>query len=269
MNKATPVSIELRASALAALIQSDLSQKLATVRALSPVLIDTEKQLSPNAPLPGRPERPALVSPRAVKVRSPATREGRAALLHAIAHIEFNAINLALDIIWRFPQQPKAFYQDWLRVAKEEVYHFSLIHAHLQSLGYRYGDFPAHNGLWEMCEKTKDHLLARLALVPRTLEARGLDVNPAMQAKLAQAGDFTAVAILNIILRDEVGHVAIGNRWYKALCQDQDPVQIYTQLLAQYQAPLPRGPFNIADRQRAGFSPEEIQWLQSLETSYV
>ena len=155
---------------------------------------------------------------REVPRRSPFTPEGRAALLHAIAHIEFNAINLALDAAWRFAGMPRAYYLDWLRVAREEALHFRLLREHLRSLGHDYGDFDAHDGLWAMAEKTRDDVLARMALVPRTLEARGLDATPPMQAKLRRAGDARAVEILDIILRDEIGHVAIGNRWYRWLC---------------------------------------------------
>jgi len=191
------------------------------------------------------------------------TTEGRAALIHALAHIEFNAINLALDAIWRFSGMPHEYYLDWLHVATEEALHFSLLDAHLQTLGYRYGDFPAHNGLWEMAEKTADDVLARIALVPRTLEARGLDASPPLRAKLAQAGDQAAAEILDIILRDEIGHVAIGNRWYNWLCAMRgfDPVSTYALLAAQYKAPALRGPFNLDARRAAGFSETELAAL--------
>jgi uncharacterized ferritin-like protein (DUF455 family) len=169
--------------------------------------IDAAATLSEPTDLPGRPARPALVSPANVPRRSLHTAQGRAALLHAVAHIECNAINLALDAIWRFERLPDACYRDWLRVASEEAHHFSLLAEHLATLGHAYGDFDAHDGLWSMVEKTKHDIVARMALVPRTLEARGLDATPPMQAKLAQAGDARAVEILGVILRDEVGHV--------------------------------------------------------------
>ncbi|WP_413230787.1 ferritin-like domain-containing protein [Pelistega ratti] len=260
--------MNFREQALFALQQTDIAQKSQLVRDISlethPLL--PEQIITNTLPLPGRPDRPELVDPRSVKVRSVGSEQGRAALLHAIAHIEFNAINLALDIIWRFPHMPPQFYTDWLRVAKEEVYHFTLIHEHLNQLGFQYGDFSAHSGLWDMSEKIQNDLIARLALVPRTLEARGLDVNPAMQEKFKQIGDTKAVEILSIILRDEIGHVEIGNRWYKYMCQEQhlDPIQYYTELLIRYHANKPKGPFNIADRIKAGFTQEEIDWLQSL-----
>ena len=150
--------------------------------------------------------------------RSPFTPDGLATLLHAVTHIEFNAINLALDAIWRFADMPHAYYRDWALVACEEAKHFSLLQAHLGSMGYAYGDFAGHTGLWDMTAKTADDVLARMALVPRTLEARGLDATPPMQAKLRKVGTpdaLRAVAILDIILHDEVGHVAIGNHWYR------------------------------------------------------
>jgi uncharacterized ferritin-like protein (DUF455 family) len=198
-----------------------------------------------------------------VPTRSPFTLEGRAALLHAIAHIEFNAINLALDAAWRFAGMPDAFYRDWLRVASEEALHFSLLREHLQSLGFDYGDFDAHDGLWLMTQRTAHDVTARMALVPRTLEARGLDATPPLQQKFARAGDTRAVEILAVILRDEVGHVAIGNRWYRWLCDrdGHDPLRLYGELAERYQAPRLRPPFNRAARAAAGFTEDEIDAL--------
>jgi uncharacterized ferritin-like protein (DUF455 family) len=213
--------------------------------------------------LPGRPERPALVSATEVPSRSPFTTEGRAALIHAICHIEFNAINLALDAVWRFPGMPLAFYTDWLRVAAEEAKHFGLLHTHLQSLGADYGDSVAHDGLWSMCAKTAHDIVARMALVPRTLEARGLDATPLIQDKLRRAGDPRAVEILDIILRDEVGHVAIGNRWYHRLCAERglDAIALYPELVQRFEAPRLRPPFNDAARRAAGFTEAELAYL--------
>ena len=181
--------------------------------------------------------------------------QGRAVLLHALAHIEFNAINLALDAVWRFAGMPAAFYTDWLKVAAEEAYHFSLLAARLAEYGHAYGDFPAHDGLWDMCERTRGDVLARMALVPRTLEARGLDASPPIRARLQQAGDQASAAILDVILRDEIGHVLIGNRWFRHLCDASglDPHETYTRLADQYHAPKLRGPFNFEARRDAGF----------------
>ena len=213
--------------------------------------------------LPGHPERPLLVPAREVPSRTPFTLEGRAALLHAICHIEFNAINLALDAIWRFPNMPESFYLDWARVAAEEALHFSLLRDHLRSLGHDYGDFNAHDSLWHMCEKTSGDILARMALVPRTLEARGLDATPLIQAKLARAGDSRAVEILDIILRDEIGHVSVGNHWFHHLCAERglDAVQVYPGLVKQYEAPKLKPPYNEAARRAAGFTEAEMAFL--------
>jgi uncharacterized ferritin-like protein (DUF455 family) len=214
--------------------------------------------------IPGKPDQPELVPPLAVKRRAMHTVEGRAIAIHALAHIEFNAINLALDAIWRFPDMPPAYYQDWLTVAMEESYHFSLLNHHLHSLGYQYGDFPAHNSLWEMVEKTKDDVLARMALVPRTMEARGLDAVPVVKDRFMQAKDLEMVKILEIILTDEIGHVEIGNRWFNYLCDLRalNPIDVFQQLCLQYKAPTLKGPFNIPARLLAGFTEIELQVLQ-------
>ena len=257
--------MELRAAALRVLSLPDPVAKVAAVQALVAAAqpVDTLALLAPDTPLPGRPPRPVLVAPARLAQRSPFTSEGRAALLHAVAHIEFNAINLALDAVWRFPGLPEAYYRDWLRVAGEEAHHFSLLAEHLATLGHAYGDFDAHDGLWEMVQKTSNDALARMALVPRTLEARGLDATPPMQARLRKAGDERAVAILDVILRDEVGHVAIGNRWFRWLCERDglDPVAAYAEFAARHGAPRLRGPFNVEARAAAGFTHDEIARL--------
>jgi uncharacterized ferritin-like protein (DUF455 family) len=261
---------ELRARALKCLIEPDPATKVAAVYAMSAAsqegacLPDPQAALASSAAIPGRPEKPDLVPPLQVGRRAMNTPEGRAMLIHALAHIEFNAINLALDAIWRFPDLPAKYYTDWLQVAREEAYHFSLLQEHLQRLGYSYGEFLAHDSLWEMVAKTSDDVLARMALVPRTLEARGLDANPPLRAKLAQAGDKEAAAILEIILRDEIGHVEIGNRWYGFLCRQRglELIPAYADLARQYNAPTPRGPFNLEARRQAGFTEEELLALQ-------
>lgn len=219
------------------------------------------------AGLPGRPDRPELVEPRRLGRRSMQSPEGRAVLLHALAHIEFNAINLALDAVWRFSGMPAAFYSDWLKVAAEEAHHFSLLTARLAEFGHAYGDFAAHDGLWDMCDRTRGDVLARMALVPRTLEARGLDASPPIRARLQQAGDHASAAILDVILRDEIGHVLIGNRWFRFLCDQQglDPHETYARLAAQYHAPKLRGPFNFEARRDAGFDEAELAALAGLD----
>jgi uncharacterized ferritin-like protein (DUF455 family) len=256
-----------RRLALAALCLRDPAEKATQTRALFASLdlaaIDPFETFVAPATLPGRPTLPRLVPPKSVPMRSPATLEGRAALLHAVTHIEFNAINLALDAVWRFGAMPRNFYSDWLRVASEEALHFTLLRDHLLTLGFDYGQFDAHDGLWAMTQRTAHDVTARMALVPRTLEARGLDAAPPMQAKLRQAGDLRAVEILGVILRDEVGHVAIGNHWYRWLCarDGHDPVALYSELATRYQAPRLRPPFNHAARLAAGFTEAEIALL--------
>jgi uncharacterized ferritin-like protein (DUF455 family) len=256
-----------RRLALEVLREPDPLRKAAQARelfaALDPSAIDADDAIACETALPGRPARPRLVPPKDVPSRSPFTTEGRAALLHAIAHIEFNAINLALDAIWRFAGMPREFYRDWLQVASEEALHFTLLREHLRTLGHDYGSFDAHDGLWLMTERTAHDIVARMALVPRTLEARGLDATPPLQAKLARCGDARAVEILGVILRDEVGHVAIGNQWYRWLCErdELDAETLYPELARRYEAPRLRGPFNVSARRAAGFSDAEIAKL--------
>jgi len=259
-----------RARALEVLTLADPAEKALQTRALFESLaaeaIDPHTVLSDPGGLPGRPVRPRLRPARDVPSRSPFTIEGRAALIHSIAHIEFNAINLALDAVWRFAGMPAAFYTDWLKVAAEEAYHFSLLSARLADYGHAYGDFPAHDGLWDMCERTRGDVLARMALVPRTLEARGLDASPPIRARLQQAGDDASASILDVILRDEIGHVLIGNRWFRHLCDEGglDPHTTYTRLADQYHAPKLRGPFNFEARRDAGFDDAELAELAAL-----
>lgn len=261
--------MELRHLALQALCSAEPGTKVALAAALQAQA--AQLPLSPTAPvpaqaLPGRPPRPLLVHPARVPRRSPAKPEGLAALLHAIAHIEFNAINLALDAAWRFEGLPREFHLDWVRVAAEEARHFTLLAQQLADLGFAYGDFEAHDGLWAMCAKTADDVVARMALVPRTLEARGLDATPQIQQKLRQVGSpdtLRSVAILDVILRDEVGHVAIGNHWYRYVCDRAglDPIAHYPVLAERYAAPRLYPPFNEEARRRAGFTAEELAWL--------
>lgn len=219
--------------------------------------------------IPGRPEKPALVDPRQVPKRSMNTIDGRIILAHAIAHIEFNAINLALDAAYRFRQMPEAYYSDWLKVAKEEAYHFTLVNNYLKKHDHRYGDYQAHNGLWEMALKTDKSVLERMALVPRVLEARGLDVTPGMIDKLTKAGDIELVDCLKIIHQEEIGHVAIGSHWFRYSCDQQgvDARAIFIKLLKQHMKSSIRGPYDEWSRLQAGFTEDEISDLKSLEVS--
>ncbi len=260
----------LRERALELLLITDADAKAARTQALEldgPVGAQTV--LSEPAGVPGRPPKPPLVPHTQLKRASLSTRLGHAALLHAVAHIEFNAINLALDAVWRFAGLPDAYYRDWAQVAREEAYHFGLMRDHLATLGHAYGDFPAHDALWRMTERTSGDVLARMALVPRTLEARGLDASPPMQAKLRGIGDLRGVQVLEIILRDEIGHVAVGNRWYRWLCERAglDPVAHYDVLARRHDAPRLHPPFNDAARRLAGFSSEELAALRGAPES--
>ena len=261
---------ELRQAALKILATPDASDKVSQVFCLfddywqQSVSIDTAAILDDHGLiLPGRPTRPDLIPPLQVPKRKMDSIEGRASLLHSLAHIEFNAINLALDAIWRFQEMPEQYYVDWLRVAKEEAYHFTLVNNYIQSFGFAYGDFSAHNGLWEMVERTKDAVIARMALVPRTMEARGLDAVPLIRDRFQQIREIGAVDILDIILRDEIGHVAIGNYWFNYLCERDhlSPIATYRVLAEKYRAPKLKRPFNFEARKQAGFSDEELSQL--------
>ena len=217
----------------------------------------------------GRPARPKLVAPRALPQRGLGSDEGRAAFVHAIAHIEFNAINLAWDAVWRFDGMPEAFYADWVRVADDEARHFALLSERLAELGHRYGDFDAHDGLWDMARKTAHSCLERMALVPRVLEARGLDVTPAMIERLRGVGDVRTIAILELILREEVAHVAAGSHWFRWCCARDgvDPATTFDALIALHARGSLRGPFNRVARVAAGFDAGELDLLDRLAGS--
>lgn len=261
---------ELRQSALELLASPDPQLKVSGIRQLfdayhaGQVLLNVDLDLdSGMLCIPGRPQKPDLVPPLEVPKRAMNTDQGRASLIHSLAHIEFNAMNLALDAIWRFKGMPASYYEDWLKVTKEEAYHFSLLEAYLKQMGYIYGDFLAHNSLWEMVERTTDAVIARMALVPRTMEARGLDAVPMIRERFKQIKDVQAVEILEIILKDEIGHVLIGNKWFNFLCEKNNlsAITTYKELARKYRAPVLRGPFNLEGRKQAGFTNEELDLL--------
>ncbi len=267
--------ISWRLLALQALQSQSIDQKVHLARELSAhsatfLIADSEinEALNASESLPGQPRQPALMQHLDVPQISIFTPLGLAGLVHSVCHIEFNAINLALDAVWRFAGMPPQYYADWIKVAAEEAQHFSLLRTQLQSMGFDYGDFPAHTGLWDMTQRTQGDIVARMALVPRTLEARGLDATPPLQAKLRKVGSPDAlkiIAILEIILRDEIGHVAIGNHWYRWLCAEQnlEPVAHFRQLCEQHAAPRIRAPINQEARRLAGFTDDEIAELLS------
>ncbi|MCX7102684.1 MAG: ferritin-like domain-containing protein [Methylobacter sp.] len=212
------------------------------------------------------PTRPELLPPRQMPRRKLTTEAGVKAFFHAIAHVEFVAIYLAWDILYRFRDMPEQFYQDWLRVADEEAQHFELIRTHLRGMQVEYGDLPAHSGLWDHAKDTADDLPDRLALVPRCMEARGLDVTPALIEKFKLLGDEASVAILTRILTDEVGHVELGSFWFKSVCKERgfEAEQKYRELIDEYYVGgKPKGPFNRELRKTAGFSDAEIDWLEA------
>ena len=247
----------------AALVETDPQKKCALTAALHPLPGEFERPAIQPAELvgvPGRPERPELVHPRDVIHRGLGTQQGRAAMVHAVAHIEFNAINLALDAALRFREMPCDYHRDWISVAQDEARHFGMLSGRLGELGYRYGDFSAHNGLWEAAEKTSHDVLARMALVPRVLEARGLDVTPGIIHRLVEIGDAETASVLRIILDEEVRHVAIGTRWFRWLCAKRglEPNGTFKQLLAEHGMRI-RLPLNRAARAAAGFDEAELE----------
>jgi uncharacterized ferritin-like protein (DUF455 family) len=245
--------------------------KVAQTFATAEAFARSELSIDDNAPLPepitmpGRPERPKLVHPRELPRRGFGSDEGRAAFIHSIAHIEFNAIDLAWDAVYRFRGMPREYYADWVAVANDEARHFVMLRERLRDFGRDYGDYDAHNGLWEMAEKTAHSALERMALVPRVLEARGLDVTPGMIDKLRALGDSKTVGILETILREEIGHVAAGSRWFRWHCEREgvEPESTFRRLLAEYGRGVLYGPFNLDARSAAGFSEEELRALHS------
>ncbi|MDR6991413.1 ferritin-like domain-containing protein [Luteimonas sp. 3794] len=273
MNKAVVAdAADLFAAARHCLDARDPDDKIALTGAYARRFKDGALPLDARAPapepigMPGRPERPKLVHPRELPRRGLGSEEGRAAFIHAIAHIELNAIDLGWDAVYRFRDLPADYYADWVSVAADEARHFVLLRDRLRDLGFDYGDFDAHNGLWEMCEKTAHDGMARMALVPRVLEARGLDVTPGMIVKLRSLGDHETVGVFEVILREEVAHVAAGSRWFRWFCERRgvQPESTFRDLLSEYARAVLHGPFNIDARAAAGFSAEELAALHAI-----
>lgn len=255
------------------IMYNDIQKKCQTCNELYQILLNNKHSLDftpldviMSIPVPGRPKKPDLVHPFDVPKRRIGSPDGHAGLIHALAHIEFNAINLALDACYRFQNMPSEYYQNWLQVAAEESYHFTMLNEHLHELGFSYGSFAAHNGLWSMALKTENNLLARMALVPRTLEARGIDAIPEMQQKLQTIKDTRAIEILDIIHQDEIKHVLFGDKWFKYECAKHslNAETEFFRLFDEYDAPKIRGSFNRLDRKKAGFSDFELDKLQIL-----
>ncbi|RIX41947.1 MAG: DUF455 family protein [Rhodocyclales bacterium GT-UBC] len=266
------MSTSLFVALAAALAASDIDTKISLTERLASDWLAGKLDCRHPAPVAlscGRPEQPELVQPKEVEQRNPKTPEGRARLLHAIVHIEFTAINLALDHAARFRNMPEQYYADWIAVAAEEAMHFELLRQRLRSLDHDYGDFPAHAGLWEMAEKTSGDVLVRMALVPRLLEARGLDATPPIQRRLEACGDHESAQALDVILRDEIGHVGLGDRWFRHLCAERQlpAEETYRQLLDGFNAPWPQASMNTEARLAAGFSAEELASLRQPRSS--
>lgn len=255
---------------LGCLLINNVEQKVNATLLLEKDWLDGKLSTEPlpeikSLPVPGRPDKPLLVDPKEVPRRNFSSLKGRLTLVHAIAHIEFNAINLALDAVYRFQNMPVQYYTDWCRVAAEEAQHFTMLSDYLAEHGMHYGDLTAHNGLWEMAVKTDFDVMTRMALVPRVLEARGLDVTPGMIKKLQPTGDTQLISKLQIIFNDEIGHVKIGTHWYKTLCEERnlEPQKTFIELIEKYMQGAKFGPFETQARIEAGFSHEEMQRLLS------
>lgn len=251
-----------------AILEQHPQTKVGLVQQLYSLLQDEQLVMIPtnnidSLPIPGRPDKPQLVHPSQVAKRKLTTELGRIALIHSICHIEFNAINLALDAAYRFQNMPRAYYMDWIGVALEESQHFTMLSKRLLSLGYQYGDFDAHNGLWEMALQTQHSIIERMALVPRVLEARGLDVTPGIMQRLNSVGDVETVKILEVILSEEVGHVEIGTRWFRYSCEveDVDADQTFIALLKKHNVTTGKGAMHIDAREQAGFNAVELAAL--------
>jgi uncharacterized ferritin-like protein (DUF455 family) len=272
MAETTETITSLRGGAIAAIRSADLDLK--TELAQESARRWFARTLSLRSPLdppladrPGRPEKPELVPPKNMEKRSLHTLKGRIALLHAIAHIELNAVDLALDIVARFATGPvpNSFFDGWMQVAFEEAKHFRMVRARLRELGADYGDLPAHDGLWQAAHATRTDLTARLAVVPLILEARGLDVTPALQAKMRETGDLESAAVLDVIYNDEKGHVAVGAKWFRFLCarEKRDPARTFQELVrANFRGSL-KAPFNDIARAEAGLTPSFYRSLTS------
>lgn len=268
----------LRGAATLAIMSADLDEKTALAQAAA--IRWQERRLSLRSPLdpalpdrPGRPGKPELVPPKAVEKRSLHTLPGRIALLHALAHIELNAVDLALDIVARFATAPvpHSFFDGWMKVAYEEAKHFRLVRDRLRVLGADYGDMPAHDGLWQAAHSTKNDLTARLAVVPLILEARGLDVTPSLQEKMRETGDIESANVLKVIYEDEKGHVAVGAKWFRFLCarEKRDPARAFQDLVrANFRGQL-KAPFNDVARAEAGLTPSFYRSLSSKNNSSV
>ena len=256
------------------LLQKKPDEKVLLVNALFERLNNDELNFNATTEVikiitPGRPDKPELVSPSDVPRRGFDSQIARVRLVHAITHIEFNAINLALDAVYRFQDMPRQYYIDWMQVAAEEAKHFSMLEKYLISNDSYYGEYAAHNGLWEMALRTDHDVMTRMALVPRVLEARGLDVTPGMIKRLKKADDETLVSILEVIHKEEIGHVRIGTCWFNYVSEQRglDSEVAFSDILDKYMKDSSFGPFDMDSREKAGFTKQEMQDLMSRTNS--
>ncbi len=260
----------LRGNAIRAIAAADLNEKVRLTRETAARwfgrTLSVRSPLDPPLPdRPGRPDKPELVPPRMMKKRSLHTEHGRIALMHALAHIELNAIDLALDIVARFAAKPipRSFFDGWMKVADDEARHFTLLRNRLNDLGADYGDMPAHDGLWQSAHQTRNDLEARMAVVPLILEARGLDLTPSLLEKMIETGDHETAAILDVIYNDEKTHVAVGAKWFRFFCARNriDPVARFQELVrTNFRGDL-KPPFNDLARAEAGLTPSFYRTL--------
>ena len=266
------MKVEIFAEARACLEEGNLDKKIKLSSRLAKKIATGCLELQGHAASTlsiGRPHRPVLVPPSKLPRRGFSSESQRLAMAHAIAHIEFNAINLAWDAIWRFQNMPEEYYRDWAKVAEDETRHFNLLRAYLLKRRCDYGDFEAHDGLWTMAERTAHDVLDRMAIVPRVLEARGLDVTPAMIGKFKDAGDLEMTDILTTIYEEEIEHVRIGNKWYSTLCHERglEPASTFINLIQNYGVGDRNSVINEQARRSAGFSVKEIQAIQGLQSN--
>lgn len=254
----------------ACLAEANLDKKLVLSEMNSKTILSGEvdiisTELNIDSIIPGRPKKPVLISPRDLPRRSLNIVEGRAAMIHSFAHIEFNAINLAWDLICRFQDMPNEFYIDWAQVAAEETKHFKLLQGLLDDAGYEYGDFPAHDGLWKIAEQTAHDLLLRLAVVPRIMEAKGLDVTPGLIERFRKIEDENTCAVLELILKEEIGHVNRGTKWYRYQCQqlNRSPDELFKEIAKEYLPSTNSKNINRQARLMAGFSQIELDYISA------
>ncbi len=262
--------MNFQVQALGAIHETDPVEKCRLITVLQAALelaVDISSLTNSTAyiDIPGVPDKPDLVHPRELSRRGSGTAAGRLALLHAIAHIEFNAMNLALDAAIRFERLPEQYYRDWILVAADEARHYTLLADRLADFDAKYGDYPAHQGLWDMAQRTAHDPLDRMAMVPRILEARGLDVTPAMIKQFEKAQDIKTAEILRQILDEEVAHVKAGTRWFRYLCDERsiDAEATWFERVDHYLQGDVRCPVNMQDRSRAGFRQSELEWLKT------